>query len=111
MTMRDKIAAIIGGTITGRERADAIIAALPGMIPELVWDGLQEDRGDGSADDTADYQSGDYLIKMGFGSDSYFWNVDIGMDFVSSHDDPDTAKAAANAHHRAAMCKAMGWAE
>jgi len=89
--------------------ADAILAALPGMVPELVWDELQEDRGDGSADDTGDYESGDYLIEIGFGSDAYCWAVSFSGDFISSHDDPDTAKAAANAHHRAAIAKAAGW--
>jgi len=90
--------------------ADAILAALPGMIPDLVWKAVEEDRGDGHSDETGEFESGPYYLEIGFGSDSYVWSVVYLSDDVShGHDCPEGARAAANAHHRAAIAKAAGW--
>jgi len=115
--MRDEMKKLIANIIWEHETggvdhkgaADAIIAALPDMIEPLVWQPIEEDRGDGSSDETGEFESGPYYIEMGFGTDSYVWSVVYLSDDVShGHDCPDRAKAAANAHHRAAIMEAFG---
>ena len=125
MTMRDEIAAIIhAGTKQAlsdydiaddvirndpqiaeadRATADAILAALPGMVPSLewvkttghwqatdVWDGRYEVFSLSRGKSTAHYMVRGHGIQIGDGSS-------MGSDI-----------AAANAHNRAAVCKAMG---
>jgi len=125
-TMRDKIAAIVHENTTGalsdydiaddvmrgdpeiyeasRATADAIIAAMPGMLPDLQW---EKTTGHWQASDrlggryevfrlsggrsTAHHLVSGYGVQIGDGSS-------MGSDI-----------SAANAHHRAAMCKALGW--
>ena len=113
MTMRDKIAAVI---VSNRacdnwheplpadlELADAIIAALPGMVPSLewvkttghwqatdVWDGRYEVFSLSRGKSTAHYMVRGHGIQIGDGSS-------MGSDI-----------AAANANNRAAVCQAMG---
>ena len=90
------------------ETADAILAAMPDMIPDLVWDMQSHVSG------TAATPFGEYLVETcheeGFG----FW---CPSDY--KEDEPpfgyyqtiDETKAAANAHHKAQLAKAMGWTE
>ena len=82
------------------EVADAILAALPDMIPDLVWVDLY---GDGSKYEvTSDHPTGfsDSISKRANGA--YFsWH--------GAFDTLDEAKAPANAHHKAQLAKAMGW--
>ena len=116
ITMRDKIAAIIQNmpeVACASEVADAILAAMPGMIPGLVW----EDKHTVVLSSSAATRNGKYHVAFDDDVDAWYASLEIG-----DHDCPimiepldvDTfaaAKVAANAHHRAAMCKAMGWAE
>ena len=101
MTMRDKLAAIIDKNLPedydfGVEAADAIIAALPGMVHDLVWD----------------------ETKWPLESDLFGYVIDKRNEnsfFVyHPHNRPqwrstlEAAKAAANAHNRLAFCKMIG---
>lgn len=99
MTMRDKIAGIIedidqddGGAV---EMADAIIAALPDMVPELVW-----------VDSYGVLQSpapfGRYTIT------GKILTLPGTMRPQMICNDLTEAKAAANAHYRAAIMKGLG---
>jgi hypothetical protein len=108
MTMRDEIVGIIeDGLDDGldlHDVADAIIAALPGMIPELVW--IDSPTFGYMNHDTQ--MSGQYWV----GRIGRLWVVTGHRSFTGlSYPTREAAKAAANAHRRAAMCKAMGWAE
>jgi len=106
MNARDKIAEIIHNsvfhlnglprvTIITKDVADAILAALPDMIPDLVW--MRN----------GDHHAGGYghvIRKMG----SQF--VLTGRNsHARQFDTIEAAKAAANAHHKAQLAKAMGW--
>ena len=102
--MRDKIAVVLD-----RERkwpdaldtADAIIKALPDMIPDLVWEG---------------FKSGPYKIEVHKGGIADLWFCGMAIEEDDEHDllkggyltlvSIDDLKAIANAHHRAAF-KAM----
>jgi len=109
MTMRDQIAAVIAETL-GEEHqmdnhvADAILAALPGMIPELFWLG---NRTYGSMFDYRIYSTSPH------GYFSVFWERDPYGSCVRIASrrsvTAESAKAAANAHHRAAIAKVAGW--
>jgi hypothetical protein len=98
MNMRDKFAdAIVGNRAVDNwgeprpadlELADAIIAALPDMIEPLVWD-----------DELNQFENGLYHLfnfKSGFFLE--FNGVGVACDLSYSE-----AKAAANAHNRAAI--------
>ena len=110
MTMRDKIASELArhfhepnGQILSA--ADGIIAALPGMIPELVWEC--------SSVTDSHHQSktlfGSYYIERGKDGLFYWWApFHIGKLHAPTI---EAAKTAANAHRRATMCKEMGWPE
>ena len=125
MTMRDEIAAIIhAGTKQAlsdydiaddvirndpeiaeadRATADAIIADLPGMVVPLVWSKAQTV---GYAENVIQ-RSGQYRIGN-VGAD---WVVTGFSHFVGlTYPTLEAAKAAANAHNAAAVCKAMGLA-
>jgi hypothetical protein len=96
MTMRDKISHIVymhhEGLIHGA--ADEIIAALPDMIPDLVWTLRQVMGCDGLV-------SGDYSVHLGM------WRYkDIPMSKCYGGL-KEEAQAAANAHHRAAIMAAF----
>ena len=100
MTMRDKIAAVqYFGTTIGHGAADAIIAALPRMVPDLVWD------------DSGRSLSGGYRIVQR--NKAYMLHVAdhfAGLT-TATHAWADSIKEAkdmANVHNRAAVCKAMG---
>ena len=99
MTMRDRIAAVIWDNRGKRHDriADAILAALPGMVPELVWVG--DARWPGS------------LVSSGYSieeQDEDSWSASMADDSIHCFGTLEDAKAAANAHHRAAVCEALG---
>lgn len=67
----------------------------------LNWQETHIDRGDGSSELSgweADSGFGCwYSIEMYFASDSYGWSVKFDCELIADTDDPDTAKAAAQA--------------
>lgn len=78
------------------------------LIKPLVWCDLEQDRGDGTSEVTGDLEAvsafGVYSIRIGFGSDCYYWfvefdRIEIGRNF----EDLTYAQAAAQAHHVAAV--------
>jgi len=81
-------------------------------VKPLAWEAIEQDRGDGSSDLTGDWIAettcGCYSIVYGFGTDSYTWDLYYGeMDCISTHDDPDAAKAAAQADYEARILAAL----
>jgi len=110
MTMRDRIESIarfeIPSTIALSKSAgliaDAIIAALPGMVVPLVWEKSHTLPWDD------DYHSlpTAYTIRCA-DENGWKWSYNGGHGYERS---PEAAMAAANAHNAAAVCKAMGLA-
>lgn len=102
--LRDKIAAVIADTL-GEEHpmdehvADAIIAALPGLVPDLVWAKSHTTPWDG------DYHSlpTSYTIRCA-DENGWKWSYTGGHGYERS---PEAAKAAADAHHAAAVVAAF----
>ena len=110
--LRDKIAEIVqSNCMENKEEgywdaAYEILAVLPDMVPDLVWDMQSPVSG------TAATSFGEYLVETcheeGFG----FW---CPLDY--KEDEPpfgyfetlEQAKAAANAHHCTQLIKEMGW--
>jgi len=110
MTMRDKIASELARHFhepNGQllSAADAILAALPGVIPDLVWDGV------GKECVRAESFSGGYEIMWGFQNGQYILDCRKAARDHEWHPTIEAAEAAANAYNRAALCKAMGWGE
>ena len=76
-------------------------------VKPLVWSAIERARSDEdpTTEETGDHEAmspfGEYFIEAGFGSDSYVWSVSFCGDFVIAADDPDTAKAAAQADYEA----------
>lgn len=111
--MREKLADIINtechdsvhGGITGaHDAADAILAALPDMVPELEWQSdyaflsgwpAKEINGE-----VAYSNIGAYVVCADF------WNVNFGPD--QSVKTLEEAKAAANTHRRQQVMKIFG---
>jgi hypothetical protein len=96
----------------------AAIRALPAVavgVKLLVWEEVCERRSeeDPREEHTGGYEAdcgfGSYFIDIGWGSDSYYWSVlspdqfDIGSDF----EDPEYAKAAAQADYEARILAAL----
>ena len=84
-----------------KETAEAIVAALPDIIPDLVW--VEDGWWRHSAKPFPGYLSG-----------AAFWimHTEKGWLFASAgkrYGSLQEAKAAANAHHKAALARAMGW--
>ena len=117
--MRDKLIEIIGDALIESMGdhsavADAFLAALPGMIPELVWEGVADDCFIQCDMGIHSYQL--CVMDTLERSCDYAWYVvycQNGLrDAHVNTEHPQTleaAKAAANAHHRAAIAKAAGW--
>ena len=105
MSMRDKITDILDEYSVHTDRslddvADAILAALPDMIPDLVWvDYLNEYKCE-----TRFFYGRIYRNNIGG------WTLDDGESY-SSHDTIEAAKDVANAHHKAQLVQAMGLGE
>jgi hypothetical protein len=99
MTMRDKIAQVLCETPTGNygKQADAILAALPDMIPDLVWEGCVAVSPMTRKRYVADwYDAGDLCTALTIDG-----NYECGEMPMSN------LKAAANAHNRAAIMAAF----
>ena len=107
MTMRDKIAdaalkCCILDTAEALDIADAILAAMPGMVPDLLWSEF------GKECVRADSILGRYEIMWGWENGQYALDVPKYARSTEWHPTLESAKAAANAHNAAAVCKAMG---
>jgi hypothetical protein len=105
MNMRDKIAAVIVDEMVDSMGdyscvADAILAALPGMIPDLVW--VRDSAG-------GDTYSGLYEIYNGAYAEWHCVHSTSSPSRIAHGVSRDRAKAAANAHNRAAIAQAAGW--
>ena len=117
--MRDKIAAMALDAINGvyedsgnraehAERfTDAILAALPGMVPDLVW----EDIGGYHYRAPAPLLGNIRIESYTEGKFDVVWSVPGFCDVLVPEGFPtiEAAKAAANTHHRAAIAKSAGW--
>jgi len=106
--MRDKLIEIIGDALIESMGdhsavADAILAALPGMAPDLVFEC--------SSSNEQLYKAvsnfGGYYIEHSK-SGAFIWWAPFGVGKLKDYT-IEAAKAAANAHHRAAIAKAAGW--
>ena len=108
--MRDKLikfmqnrGSAFGRPMTSVEIADGWIAALPNMVPELVWEDCPDFFSATVAAKT--YRSGQYRIgKFESGYCVTGFPQFVGQRF----DTLDEAKAAANAHHAAALMSSLG---
>jgi hypothetical protein len=115
--LRDKLIEIIGDALIESMGdhsavADAILAALPGMIPELVWERVDLCCWGQNAKDG---MGGLYRMTWEFGvgpkgEDTFFT---VQFNYIGIYSgwsfDADIAMAAVNAHHRAAIAQAAGW--
>jgi len=116
-TLRDKIADIIDretnarllqdeiDILNGHEVAQSIIAALPDMVPPLVWD---ENPDEIKYSVTANAFGLTYEASIDSAGDAYwqFWR-DVSRPIVVVTGGLSEAKAAANAHHAAAVVAAI----
>jgi len=123
--LRDKISEIVSEVEFSEDRgcgscvldpdgiADAILAVLPDMIPNFVWDGVEDDCFMACDMETHGYHL--LVFDTLERSCDYAWTACyiVGTKEVPVSQGKDTtladAKAAANAHHRAKLIKAMGW--
>ena len=110
--MRDKLIEIIGDALIESMGdhsavADAFLAALPGVIPDLVW----EDIGGYHYRAPAPLLGNIRIESYTEGKFDVVWSVPGFCDVLVPEGFPtiEAAKAAANAHHRAAIAKAAGW--
>lgn len=98
--IRDKIAQIIVDANlkdkTAGETADAIVAALPGMVEPLAWITPSPTTDGQWQDTTGMYDIEECILFIG--------HVETGIRFKTEAE----AKAAANTHHRAAIMRALG---
>jgi hypothetical protein len=101
--MRDKIAGIVrmnDGNLPLEDHytatADAIVAALPGMIEPLVWEGASDMKCE------AKFFYGRIYPNTGGN-----WTLDNG-ESVEAFDTPEEAQDEANAHHAAQVMAAFG---
>mgnify|MGYP003653472031 CR=1 FL=1 len=108
--MRDKLIKFMqnresafGRPMTSVEIADGCIAALPGMVPELVWVG---------------FTSGAYKIEVHEGGIADVWFCGKAIEEDEEHEllhggyltlvSMDDLKSAANAHHVATLMSSLG---
>lgn len=95
----------------------ALSAASPftgAVVKPLEWEPVLAARSkeDPTPEETGEYETvcavGVYYIEMYFGSDSYGWCVTLnGADDIADKDDPDDAKAAAQADYEARIRSAL----
>jgi hypothetical protein len=114
---RDKIAAVIvenracqnwsNPLPADLELADAILDALPGMIPDLRWEHVGGYHYRAPAPLFGNIRIESYTE----GKFDLVWSVPGFCDVLVPEGfyTAEAAKAAANAHHRAAIAKAAGW--
>ena len=97
---------------------DSALAALDAetevKVRELEWEEVTAARSDADPhrEHTGDYEAvspiGVYYIEQYFGSDSYGWRVTLhGSDDVADKDDPEDAKAAAQADYERRIRSAL----
>ena len=91
-------------------RADRLSGRV--TVAALEWEETQIARGDGMHEHDGGYEAvtpiGIYRIEMYFGSDSYVWEVSLpAVGKVADCDDPDTAKAAAQADFESRILAAI----
>lgn len=103
------------------KQADAVLAAMPDMVPELVWVAREKrNRNDyhGSPDQVTKYWSkcGSYTLSCNWGTGGS-WDALTGRFHRVGHLTEvvggvcvsfAAAKAAANAHHRAQVMRSLG---
>jgi len=111
-TMQHRIATIIDDMfLDGPDAAArAILAALPGMVPDLVWEWMEIKQNCALGLWEQCYTPlGLYEIHTftGKGGTFYLKTPDHGR--ASEHEYHTAARDTANAHHRAAIAKAAGW--
>jgi len=109
--MRDKIAQIISDDVDahlnsgipwdGTKAADAIIAALPDMIPDLVWEDLSELHYRVLMAEEMPWRCESYTEGRWF----LIWSDTL---IQGEWDTAEQAKAVANAHHKAKVMAALG---
>ena len=93
----------------------ALAAGAPGVkVKALEWEPVMtaRSREDPTPEETGDCETvcavGVYYIEMYFGSDSYGWRVTLnGTDDIADKDDPEAAKAAAQADYEARILSAL----
>jgi len=115
--MRDKIVAIIaesyGMMDSKTELADAILAALPGMVPDLVWVECNGQPWRHTAKGIGgEYVLTDWAVRdlhLGSSGANEFWVMGIERAGHVKFPDKKSSESASNAHNRAAAAKALGW--
>ena len=116
MTMRDKIADICDEEIQSDDPscyvlADAILAALPDMIPDLVWVETHNNLVLTSSMDGRYYSLEWFMVGSGEGwRCTYYVNGKLEPSQILSENSRCSllqAQSAANAHHRAAIMAAF----
>ena len=89
--------------VEAANRHGAAYDAIGSRVKALEWNEITAARSDEdpSHEPTGDYEAvtgiGIYYVECGFGTDSYVFSACLNGDHISSHDDPDEAKAAAQA--------------
>ena len=110
MNLREQMADVIkyfldgcDGEFTEPDIADAIIAALPGMVSPLVW----ECDDDLPTCEDAVGANTRYRVLTRLGGNASL-RVDMMNAAHSEHISPEAAKSAAQAHHVATIMQALG---
>ncbi|MBM1817198.1 hypothetical protein [Pseudosulfitobacter pseudonitzschiae] len=83
--------------------ADAILAALPDMVPDLAWSEIDER----TAFSRRRYVSGGYIIEYRLHGQHFDLWVGHNATCADRYNTLESAKAAANAHHRATWFAAL----
>jgi hypothetical protein len=102
----------------GRDIMRAAISAALAVSPKprvrkLEWEEVTTARiaEDPTLEPTGDYEAlspvGIYYVQMYFGTDSYGWNVMLDYNDVADKDDPEDAKAAAQADYERRVLSAL----
>lgn len=89
------------------EVAAKIVAALPGMVLDLDF---QHVNNNPPVYDAGQLSTGWYRVQYS-GVDSCWLTLRGHRVIIARSDDPESAKAAANAHHRAQVLAALGLGE
>jgi hypothetical protein len=91
----------------------ALAVAPKPRVRKLEWHEVTTARSaeDPTQEPTGDYEAlspvGTYYVQMYFGTDSYGWNVMLDHNDVADKDDPEDAKAAAQADYERRILSAL----